>query len=1388
MQLLRYEYSRVTWDKEKLKDAIAVDESLDVEAVLQGSRPPPRAPLAPTGRSGAKAGGAASSAARSEVDGAVAGGPYDLVSLIEHRGMGAHNGHYVGRMRNWLATRTSGSSGGGSVADAASSNSWWLFDDRDVTKTGLPAVLSSSDAVSGSGANGNGADQVVDLVEEARETGTGGGLESSDGGGSRYSDRGGKAAHGLKTHKKVTAGKWPSATDSLQSLGKSCNEKVGRPPPDAATADKGGSSKVANPSADVYILLYVGRQRLEKLQAQWGAADGAGRPAARGVGRSGPNPPEDVAAEVAARNHELGGALAARREALAVQRRLVAERLECHRELFGKGGRPPCVPEPGDSDFVLVDPAWLRQWVTGTAASAPQPPVLAGRAASGWVQCDACSKWRKLPRGRERLDSDLKGEWFCAMNDWDAARSECGAAQEKEEAANVTASLGVFCDDPGCFFDSGHRCEHGHVAPDTARTLKKLTKAALVRMLATTPTPGRRDPATVVAELVSGDVDAAYHFDCPDCRKAHRDGLAVAEDEAHHRAVVLAELGEAAPGGRAAATTADPDADPDADPGPGEFLVSRSWATAFKQLCERLAAGKEGKGATKLVKGNGGQTEITDFVPSADCVIVSSSSSCSSSFSSSSSSSSAPALDPLVNSRIKCSHGRLMFSGKGSQTRLISRRGWGSVVSLYPQAIEMRAQDRCLECRASSKETADAKKSDKMARVEHLSGCLGPLHRRKGNFNPSDFEPLLPAPVGRAAADEDSSSSSATPGRERWFIVRKSFLERWRGWVDGHGDAAPHLDGPKSLSAQLGCACGGGILMTKELEAVAGRAAGVPSRRSDNSNGHLFGVDGEGLEELELVAEEQFRELAARCPPLEAEACGAGGDGRGSRRDAVFVNDDGDAAAGGAETGAAAASAAAAEFGPEAGWVVLEAVEDAGAVDLRRFEWRPKGLCAACVGNVRASADAKRAAFTAGHIKIQRLNAGVPPPEPQEGTAASGSRCVHRTVRGALLLRQRGSSAVGLPLCVHHCSLLCRFSHHFSGAFFPLPRQSFPILHRDGVLCLRATCRPRRTGRSAEAAIVVSGVGSLDRVGLLKLKAWQVLGDLEPHRMELFHEGVLLADDDATLDHYRVMAGSTVHARLLAKSGFGGGCKRRGRPSLAGAVSAVDVDLDEGVGESAGGGPRKTLEDYFAYWGSERPNKGGAAESERGFTNTLLNRAFDAPVPSPRPRSDSEDSEVEAFAASLGKRALESAPAFDAPVPSPRPRSDSEDSEVEAFAASLGKRALESALASRHEGGAAAAAATAATTAVKLGDDAGAGSSGRGRRGRKELAKQAAKRQKQKTIVEVDDNDDCEVIEVGAPLWTCADCTFENNAEESACKMCQKPRDARTSPRRGPRR
>jgi hypothetical protein len=50
---------------------------------------------------------------------------------------------------------------------------------------------------------------------------------------------------------------------------------------------------------------------------------------------------------------------------------------------------------------------------------------------AGWVQCDECEKWRRIPE--TAIPSAQKGRWVCAMNKWDARRALCGAAEDVEE-------------------------------------------------------------------------------------------------------------------------------------------------------------------------------------------------------------------------------------------------------------------------------------------------------------------------------------------------------------------------------------------------------------------------------------------------------------------------------------------------------------------------------------------------------------------------------------------------------------------------------------------------------------------------------------------------------------------------------------------------------------------------------------------------------------------------------------------------------------------------------------------------------------------------------------------------------------------------------------------
>jgi hypothetical protein len=63
-----------------------------------------------------------------------------------------------------------------------------------------------------------------------------------------------------------------------------------------------------------------------------------------------------------------------------------------------------------------------------------EPPVFAKRSiftirATGeqdqWIQCDDCSKWRRLP-----LTVIIASKWTCADNSWDPKSCSCSAPEE----------------------------------------------------------------------------------------------------------------------------------------------------------------------------------------------------------------------------------------------------------------------------------------------------------------------------------------------------------------------------------------------------------------------------------------------------------------------------------------------------------------------------------------------------------------------------------------------------------------------------------------------------------------------------------------------------------------------------------------------------------------------------------------------------------------------------------------------------------------------------------------------------------------------------------------------------------------------------------------------
>lgn len=48
---------------------------------------------------------------------------------------------------------------------------------------------------------------------------------------------------------------------------------------------------------------------------------------------------------------------------------------------------------------------------------------------ASWVQCDLCSKWRRLP---ENVPAPSDDTWNCSLNSWDPANANCSAPEDPE--------------------------------------------------------------------------------------------------------------------------------------------------------------------------------------------------------------------------------------------------------------------------------------------------------------------------------------------------------------------------------------------------------------------------------------------------------------------------------------------------------------------------------------------------------------------------------------------------------------------------------------------------------------------------------------------------------------------------------------------------------------------------------------------------------------------------------------------------------------------------------------------------------------------------------------------------------------------------------------------
>ena len=1387
----------MTWDKEKLKTLVAVNESLNLDAILTSDNESEPGALAaavdesssennsktardPT--SNRDTGGTNSAAASSGSGGgsvkarsrarkkaaaaappppeatpvapAVVSGPsavadfaivgaYDLVAVVEHRGVGAHHGHYVGRMRSWLAKRDAqrGEKGRGAssakseagnegkeklllqaagkseeaapLAEGDAANGWWLFDDTVVSKVELPAVLNKPEGADRGGGAGSSSSsssssfsspftaaivststsssslvstEVVDVVESDSENETAiktkRNSSGSGGGGSgdkRRAEGYGFQAKGAKQPRSGISVPMDFLNKPSGSSNKNNNKKgkgkskgkadvslVTALDADATTATSSAGAptkkdvqaerlKAAKPSSDSYVLVYAARGLLEELQAEVASQRKAvappqelSKPAAAFAAPSSSfaylhGPPPSAQAAARTRTSSLQSELAAHAKVVAEQRALVVARREAYFKAFGGGGLqendiisgkksgaamvnindqlPPCVPVSSSAnDFVLVPTSWLKHWITGVPPSATATnAAVADSASSGSIENSGAASASAV-----LIDDDNDDNAAVASTDGGSSSVSnnspaAGSISSISSSSRLTSS-NVFCELPPPADDIF--CPHGTggVSPATARTLKRLSRSALVDMLHWVKVPPKLNnalsPSSIgssdknstsqddkslqqqqqqqqstkdaVNSLVASRADAPFRFYCSECTQDHQVACEAEALGASLRDRVLD--GFSAADRQVAATRKQTFIDDNSwgggkNSGPGGkppmYLVSKVWATSFKQQCERLDAGKETTATTSLLpmmKSNNSTTPSTTALTSETPEKMLVAPSVESSGNSSSSSLDNPTA-PIL-----CSHGELKPGGAGSQVRPITQDGWEAVLALCPSATSVPFEmPKCELCGAAKESDREQKKALESARKSHVEAgtTLRALHRRADNYEPRHFETL--------EAEQECGGS--------WRVFRKAWLLKWRSWVDGswqHEDAAnrpPDLESPQDLATLLACPCGKGVLLTKQLEAVANRCAVLgsvpPGYGADAaSHGHLVGLHGEGCQELELVSLAEYRELRARCQPSDANS--EEDDDNDDVMSEESDDDDGkdkDDDANGEGGELVLRLGRSANRGRSAGGKSSSSSEGAkgrrekhrqGALRLAAtgdgtLEWRGLVLpCVECIAKVRSEADARRASFSNASLKIHRLREGAP--IPAAPAAAPNAKALG------------GGSG--------------------SGAAEP---------------------RPRRTARSAaNAAMPVTGVGSFDRVGLLKLKVWQVLGDLEPQQMALYHHGNELTNDDATLASYDVKANDIVHCRPLTGSSSGGGNRRRSKI----VVDGSDEDDENGSSDkNAVQEIKKTLEDYFLYWGSERPESGQPAE--KGFSNTLLNRRSPTPMTTTLPGVAAEDGPFE---------------------------------------------------------------------------------------------------------------------------------------------------------------
>eukprot|EP01041_Mallomonas_annulata_P003254 gene3254-6439_t len=72
------------------------------------------------------------------------------------------------------------------------------------------------------------------------------------------------------------------------------------------------------------------------------------------------------------------------------------------------------------------EPATMRVKEKGIRGRKPNAATLV---AAQWVACDACGKWRRLPK-HMNAERDLPDTWYCGMSTWDNQRNSCEAPEE----------------------------------------------------------------------------------------------------------------------------------------------------------------------------------------------------------------------------------------------------------------------------------------------------------------------------------------------------------------------------------------------------------------------------------------------------------------------------------------------------------------------------------------------------------------------------------------------------------------------------------------------------------------------------------------------------------------------------------------------------------------------------------------------------------------------------------------------------------------------------------------------------------------------------------------------------------------------------------------------